>query len=245
VSSFYLDRFEVTVGRFRKFFDAYPASAPKAGDGANPHLPGSGWNPAWSLPPDQTTYRMTFQACQSTWTDQPTGTSENLPMSCLDWYTAFAFCAWDGGWLPTEAEWYYAAAGGAQQRAYPWSSPPSSTDINPDDAVYDCSANPSCSVLPVGSKSPTGDGFYGHADLGGNVSEWTLDYASPDGSYPVPCDDCAKLSPTTGRLLRGGSWASFAPDLANVSRVSQDPTDESDEGGPGVRCARASPRPSP
>ena len=50
-----------------------------------------------------------------TWLDTPgTPTEEDYPINCIDWYEAFAFCIWDGGYLPTEAEWGYAAAGGQQ-----------------------------------------------------------------------------------------------------------------------------------
>jgi formylglycine-generating enzyme required for sulfatase activity len=48
------------------------------------------------------------------------GANEALPINCVHWYDAFQFCAWDGGWLPTEAEWEMAAAGGAENRRYPW-----------------------------------------------------------------------------------------------------------------------------
>jgi hypothetical protein len=70
-----------------------------------------------------------------TWTDT-VGPNENLPMNCVPWYKAFAFCVWDGGRLPTEAEWNYAATGGNEQRKYPWGS------TAPDDAlaVFNCQA---------------------------------------------------------------------------------------------------------
>jgi formylglycine-generating enzyme required for sulfatase activity len=145
-----------------------------------------------------------------TWTDVKGG-NEGMPMNCLDWYTAFAFCAWDGGRLPTEAEWNYAASGGSEQRYYPWSKPPNSTAIDDSYAVY---CGTTCKILAVGSKSPKGDARWGQADLGGNVWEWTLDYAA--GAYPMPCHDCAAVSEGSYRAFRSGS----NDDIAGTLRAS-------------------------
>ena len=57
----------------------------------------------------------------STWTNTAS-TQENLPINCVNWWESYAFCIWDGGFLPSESEWEYAAAGGSQQREYPWGS---------------------------------------------------------------------------------------------------------------------------
>ena len=43
-------------------------------------------------------------------------------MNCVNWFEAYAFCIWDGGFLPSDTEWEYAAAGGSLQREYPWGS---------------------------------------------------------------------------------------------------------------------------
>jgi len=61
----------------------------------------------------------------------------DVPMNCVDWYVAFAFCAWDGSRLPTEAEWNFAASGGTAQRIYPWSTAPGPV-IDSTFAWYNC-----------------------------------------------------------------------------------------------------------
>ncbi len=48
VSDFRLDRFEITVGRFRQFMASYPGNKPAAGAGAHPLVAGSGWQAGWS-----------------------------------------------------------------------------------------------------------------------------------------------------------------------------------------------------
>jgi formylglycine-generating enzyme len=237
VSDFYLDRYEVTVARFRRFLDAGPATAqraPAAGSATHPRIPGSGWNKAWDrgLPRDAAAAKALLKCNEhyQTWTDEAGG-NENKPVNCVDWYTAFAFCAWDGGRLPTEAEWNYAAAAGNEQRYYPWSVPPASTLIDDSYAVY-CGG--SCQLLNVGAKSPKGDGKWGQADLGGNVWEWMLDLS--DGTYPMPCHDCAELTRGDYRSFRSGSNDEIAATLRSAVRHIYYPDYR---GLVGVRCARS------
>ncbi|WP_437332438.1 formylglycine-generating enzyme family protein [Sorangium sp. So ce394] len=248
VSDLRLDRFEVTVGRFRRFVAAYPGSQPAADAGAHPGIPGSGWNPAWNgeLPADAAALRASVMCNPDnpdmrTWTEEA-GAQEHLPMNCVSWYVAFAFCAWDGGRLPTEAEWNYAAAGGGEQRQYPWSNPPESTTIDASYASYDCreSAAPGCTfqsdfsdIVPVGSRSPKGDGRWTQADLGGSMREWTLDGY---GTYPAECVDCANLTDTSNRVVRGGSSFGAPSYLLTSARVSVAPS--APYYSLGMRCAR-------
>jgi formylglycine-generating enzyme len=233
VSDFYLDKFEVTVGRFRKFVEAgagTQANPPAFGAGAHPLITGSGWYSAWdtSLAADTTALKDAFHSeCPgtTTWTDVA-GVNEDLPMDCVTWYEAFAFCAWDGGRLPTEAEWNYAAAGGCAQREYPWGA--AAPDVTR--AVYDF--NP---LLPVGSK-PAGNGMWGQADLAGNVFEWNLDWA---GSYVLPCNDCAYITGSASRVLRGGGGGLDSSRLRSSYRGLGAPSFR--DVSLGIRCARIVP----
>ncbi len=213
VSNFEMNRFEVTVARFRKFVEAYPGSQPNGQMGAHPAVPESGWNEAWAshLPESQDAFKNALKcgAGYETWMDT-SGANDNKPINCVTWYEAFAFCAWDGGRLPTEAEWNYAAAGGNEQRQYPWSDPPESTAIDKDHAVFDCTGDGSTvgqcgagDIADVGTRSPLGDGRWGQSDLSGNVWEWAIDGY---GAYGAMCTDCIKTSPSLLHVVRGGSW---------------------------------------
>jgi sulfatase modifying factor 1 len=242
VSDFRLDTFPVTVGRFRAFVaegKGVAVNPPAAGDGAHLKIPGSGWDSAWNT----TLYGSTStllnalkcDATFQTWTDIA-GANEGKPISCLTWAEAFAFCAWDGGYLPTEAEWDYAAAGGSEQRAYPWSNPPGSTAIDCTYANYAPGGTfcVSSGMNRIGSESPKGDSKWGQVDLDGNIYEWLLDWSG--NSFPTPCNDCANLTAATKRVVQGGDYGSGPTDLRLAVRGLFPPGQTSANFG--VRCAR-------
>jgi len=255
VSAFVLDKYEVTVGRFRAFVAAgggTQAHPPTGGAGAHARIPGSGWDASWDgdLVSDAAALGAALQcdAQYQTWTPAP-GTNEDLPINCVTWYEAAAFCAWDGGYLPTEAEWNYAAAGGAEQRAYPWSSPAGSLTADCAHANYDVDGGPDycvpgingavAAMNRVGSESPSGDGAWGHSDLGGNAWEWTLDWYAP--SYVDPCADCSNLASGDHRVIRGGDF-SHAEEYMRTGNRSLSTADNalpsSRTRDVGFRCAR-------
>jgi formylglycine-generating enzyme len=252
ISDFRLDRYAVTVARFRAFVEAGQgtrAKPPPAGAGAHERIPGTGWVSGWdySLASD-TEALVSLLNCSdqiATWTPHP-GPHERRPIICVSWHEAFAFCAWDGGRLPTQAEWNYAAAGGNEHRAYPWSSPPSSIEIDESRASYwvdsqrGCSGDmaPGCSIndiIPVGSK-PAGDGRWGHSDLAGNVWEWLFDFANLEASFTTPCIDCVSRGPTTWRWIVGGRFNSGAERLrVGDPSIGASPDSRTAKG---FRCAR-------
>jgi formylglycine-generating enzyme len=247
VSEFSLDKYVVTVGRFRAFVQAgmgTQTNPPKQDSGAHVKIPVSGWDVSWNenLPRDISGLMADIKcdATFQTWTDIP-GSNENRPINCVSWYEAMAFCIWDGGYLPTETEWNYAAAGGSQQRAYPWSNGSAQLTIDSLHASYDdgtgCIGDgmPACAVtdlVPVGIKL-AGDSRWGQSDLAGNVHEWTLDWI---GAYTTPCLDCANLASATRRVVRGGAFDGDINDLRTSSRSSFFPIDRKNVNG--IRCAR-------
>ena len=187
VSGFRLDKYLVTVGRFRKFVAASVAGwTPAPGSGKHVHLNSgnglsnsgaSGYENGWAASdtPELAataadwSARLNCEPSFQTWTDV-SGSNEALPMNCIDWYEAYAFCIWDGGFLPSEAEWEYAAAGGDEQREYPWGS------ADPTSGLYlisDCNYPPastacygSVNIAPVGTAA-AGAARWGQLESGG------------------------------------------------------------------------------
>jgi formylglycine-generating enzyme len=235
LSDFALDRFEVTVGRFRKFVEAgfgVQNAAPATGAGTVAGATASGWKEAWNeLLPSTKQALVSALACSpsfSTWTVDASA-DDARPINCTTWYEAQAFCIWDGGRLPTEAEWNFAASGGDQQRVYPWSVPPTSTRIDPTDASHYVDDTLQClgdglagctgdDILVAGTSR--GEGRWGHADLAGNVGEWVFDYFSE--TYETPCLDCAQMNAATQRMQRGGSFGSAASTITASWRGKYD-----------------------
>jgi formylglycine-generating enzyme required for sulfatase activity len=259
VSNFRLDKYLVTVGRYRQFVNAVFARSPDGGTGWLPvggsgkhaHLNAgrglvnsdadagivyeTGWITSDNSQIAPTDSNLACHPTYATWTSTA-GNHENLPIDCVNWWEAFAFCIWDGGFLPSEAEWEYAAAGGSQQREYPWVS--AAPGMASQYAIYGCyypSGSGSCSsvsnIAPVGT-STLGAGLWGQIDLAGELWEWNIDW---DGPYADPCTDCAYLTTAIGRVERGGAFAGSA--LGLVPSLRSNDVSERFYGA-GLRCAR-------
>lgn len=245
VSAFSLDRYEATVGRFRRFLDA-GAPLPVPGTSGHPGHPETAWQAGWNdeLPTDREGWNKVL-ACHphTTWTDDP-GDRENVSMNCLGWYAAYAFCAWEGARLPTEAEWELAAAGGDQNRRYPWGNNGPFDEQASFHPVEGCNGDglPFCSVADIRRPGsyPLGVGRYNHFDLAGNVAEWMLD-AYDEGYYAGEgnaCQDCVS-SKGENRSLRGGSFQAEEFYLRSAARFSWPPSSPVVRAG--VRCAESVP----
>lgn len=238
VSAFSLDKYEVTVGRFRTFiaeYDAWRAAGnPVADAGAHPLIANSGWSSDWEF--SETAVELDSLAgvqCSPLNQTATAGRAER-PINCVSWLEAFAFCIWDGRRLPTEAEWEAAATGGDEGRPFPWGR----EEPEPMRAAYDCTGDGSAAqdctssdILDVGSK-PAGAGRWGHQDLAGNVWEWVLDWYR---AYPPIARDYADVTTSDYRTIRGSGWASEAADLRSPIRYNSAPTARRSEFG--FRCA--------
>jgi formylglycine-generating enzyme required for sulfatase activity len=152
-----------------------------------------------------------------------------LPVSCVPWGAARAYCVAARKRLPREIEWEFSARG-THAINYPWggSSPSCAGAVT----LVHNQTQRSCSdgerPAKVGTH-PGGASPFGVLDMSGNVEEWVSDW------YAARVSD---LSPRAGgsHVLRGGGWMS----PPSLSRTTSRSWGSVREAGPnvGFRCAR-------
>ncbi|MDQ1029734.1 formylglycine-generating enzyme required for sulfatase activity/HEPN domain-containing protein [Streptomyces umbrinus] len=164
------DRHAVTVAHYRGFLDALES------DGT------SQWDH-----PDQPAH-----VTHHPWTDRlrrpdyyENSRYDDHPAICVNWWSAYAYAAFEGKRLPTSLEWE-AAARGTDGRLFPWGDMPDSARVNCADswvgrpvvtyqAWYRDFADDAvrrAGVTPVG-EHPGNRSPFGVLDMVGNCWEWT------------------------------------------------------------------------
>ncbi len=167
------------------------------------------------------------------------GWMDNYPINCVKFNEAEAFCAWDGGRLPSEAEWEFAARGGLIGKKFVWGDQaPTCTAGQANSAFW---AKCTTFVLaPVGSVG-TANG-YGLYDMAGGVVEMVADWYSPTYYATSPSDNPKGPSSGTNRVARDLALAAENEDGVRVSKRGQMGLTEYDKYyGTGFRCARSLP----
>ncbi|MCZ7583135.1 MAG: formylglycine-generating enzyme family protein [Deltaproteobacteria bacterium] len=149
------------------------------------------------------------------------------PVDNVTWEDADEFCFRVGGYLPTEAEWEYAARAGTA-------------------AKHGCGADPACldgtawhqgnaggATHEVALKTPNAFGLY---DMMGNVWEWIADWYG--AAYYAVSPENDPPGPDTGdyKVWRGGAYNTAAAAMRVSDRVAWWTTFHS--GNAGFRCVR-------
>ena len=222
--SFDMDGHEVTVGRYRAWLDAGMPLPCDDGtttcslDPGGPYEEQMVWQPAWSAATREAHYGANdcdgvVQLQKNTFEID----NDDLPMTCVSWPQAVAYCAWQGRRLPTEAEWQYAATGdGEGYTKFPYSY--GSSEPTCDTAIYD-----ECNFPVAVGTASDGASVDGVEDMTGSVFEWAWDAhwesAPPNDSvnYTGPALATGSASLNQEHFRNGGAFIHVpsAPELHN------------------------------
>ena len=187
--AFAIDDYEVTVGRFRAWVST-GMPLPEAGAPLDPGPYRSVmiWDATWGQWATDTAFvdgggmgcSPGPSALAPTYS-RNTALVDAFPVSCINWFQAVAFCAFEGKRLPTETEWRIVAQGEGQYLTYPWGNSP-----DPDCSYATMDPDGGCEFpVPVGSASD-GVALGGVYDLAGSLSEifWDRTPQGTEFAYP-------------------------------------------------------------
>ena len=155
---------------------------------------------------------------------QPEFDRPDDPVVGVTWHDALAYAIWADKRLPTEAEWEYAARGGALNNFYPWGDIPDKRSAN----------YLSMGIAPVKSYLPNGFGLY---DMIGNVWEWCADWYSANYYQSSPKNNPKGPVIGTHKVLRGGTWYSNEEQIRITNRYFALPDSKSFHNG--FRCVKS------
>jgi formylglycine-generating enzyme required for sulfatase activity len=218
--AFFLGKYEVTVGEFKKFLQKSGYTPESIRDKSG----GYGYNKKYD--PDTTIKKDAFEGRDPkySWKNPGFSQTDRDPVTNITWNDAVNLAKWlskkEGKKyrLPTEAEWEYACLAKTQSRFGVVDDPQSLSfyaNLYDQSAVRywgkwnnfaqkDSDGFPF--TAPVGSLKPNS---YGLHDMNGNVWEWVSDFYSDQ----YPSDAVTNpTGPVSGdlRVRRGGSWHTWA-----------------------------------
>jgi formylglycine-generating enzyme required for sulfatase activity len=218
VSSFYMEKYEVSNAEYRAFLDELSSSERQ------------------DMLPDSTVWEET--GSRSNWQEYFRGSAySDYPVIGVTYEQARSYCEAQDKRLPTEAEWEYAARAGRVGGIYPW---PGFEPRN-EEGKYLANYNPGrggyaadgyAFTAPVDAFPPNAWGLY---NVSGNVAEWVRDAFTPSYSNLSDFNPLYESSEETRRVVRGGSWASDAFYIGVGVREAQEMTEASPYIG--IRCA--------
>lgn len=230
VSPFAIDRTEVTVARFRDFVrkTRYVTEAEKIG-----------WSGVFNLQSHQWT-KVDGASWKAPQGPKAPPAADHFPVVHVSWNDARAFCAAQGGRLPSEAEWEFASRGGKPGQTFPWGNelkPGGKPAANWWQGVFPDAPKVEdgfASIAPVGSFPANG---FGLRDMVGNVWEWCADWFDRDYYKRSPRQDPQGPITGTERVIRGGSWMcseNYCRNFRNAARSGTAPDSGLDNLG--FRC---------
>lgn len=126
---------------------------------------------------------------------------DRKPLNCVPWHVLFAFCIWDGGRLPTDAEFGYAALGGSEQRKFPWGNL-EGDDIAPIGGREELSSPP---IFSVGKKYMAARLWDSELGNGQNVFEDNYGLTWGPKTFG-DADNAAHIMPVGRRPAGNGKW---------------------------------------